>query len=268
MTFLALIAIIFFGFAVYNLTCAFVDIPTKKTSQMMMLSRKQQGTKNEKLLDVYVTKIAGWIAPYLRLDRLKRNKIVQDFICGNSDVWKGKHIFIIATMGLFSGDGAGVSARLFKRYGAHIWGGLHLKMPDCICDVKALKRTPDQNKQIVIQAEECIKSAVYNLKNGTPTKNGLGFWCHIAGLLGQRLWFYRKTQAYSDKIQINSDTCIKCGKCALVCPMNNLSLSKGKIVANGRCTLCYRCVNQCSKKAITILGKKVISQSSIYDFGD
>ena len=73
MTFLALIAIIFFGFAVYNLTCAFVDIPTKKTSQMMMLSRKQQGTKNEKLLDVYVTKIAGWIAPYLRLDRLKRN---------------------------------------------------------------------------------------------------------------------------------------------------------------------------------------------------
>ena len=38
MTFLALIAIIFFGFAVYNLTCAFVDIPTKKTSQMMMLS--------------------------------------------------------------------------------------------------------------------------------------------------------------------------------------------------------------------------------------
>lgn len=40
MTFLALIAIIFFSFAVYNLTCAFVDIPTKKTSQMMMLSRK------------------------------------------------------------------------------------------------------------------------------------------------------------------------------------------------------------------------------------
>ena len=74
MTFLALIAIIFFGFAVYNLTCAFVDIPTKKTSQMMMLSRKQQGTKNEKLLDVYVTKIAGWIAPYLRLDRRLNEK--------------------------------------------------------------------------------------------------------------------------------------------------------------------------------------------------
>ena len=42
---------------------------------MMMLSRKQQGVKAENLLDVYVTKIAGMIAPYLRIDRLKRNKL-------------------------------------------------------------------------------------------------------------------------------------------------------------------------------------------------
>ena len=75
MTFLALVAIIFFGFATYNLTCAFVDIPTKKTSHMMMLARKQQGVKAEKLLDVYITKIAGLIAPYLKLDKLKRNKL-------------------------------------------------------------------------------------------------------------------------------------------------------------------------------------------------
>ena len=75
MTLLALVAIVFFGFATYNLTCAFVDIPTKKTSRMMMLARKQQGVKAEKLLDVYITKIAGLIAPYLKLDKLKRNKL-------------------------------------------------------------------------------------------------------------------------------------------------------------------------------------------------
>lgn len=59
-------------------------------------------------------------------------KIVRDFICGNSEIWQGKRIFILATMGLFSGDGAGVAARLFRKYGTQIWGGLHLKMPDCI----------------------------------------------------------------------------------------------------------------------------------------
>ena len=193
-------------------------------------------------------------------------KIVRDFIVKNHTIWYGKRIFFIATMGLFSGDGAGLGSRLMKKYGAHIIGGLHIKMPDCICDVKALKRTPAQNKQIVIQAEERIKSAVYNLKNGTPTKDGLGFLCHIAGLLGQRLWFYRKTQEYSDKIQIDTNACIKCGKCAVVCPMNNLSLSEDKMIADGRCTLCYRCVNQCSKKAITILGEQVIFQHSVSDY--
>ncbi len=66
-------------------------------------------------------------------------KFVKDFIVNHADLWKGKKIFILATMGLFSGDGAGCSARIFKKYGAKILGGLHLKMPDCIGDMKLLK---------------------------------------------------------------------------------------------------------------------------------
>ena len=47
MTLLTLIAIILFGFATYNLSTAFADIPTSRTSKMMMLAKKQRGTKNE-----------------------------------------------------------------------------------------------------------------------------------------------------------------------------------------------------------------------------
>lgn len=189
-------------------------------------------------------------------------KIVRDFIQDYALFWRGKRIFILVTMGLFSGDGAGVAARLFRSYGAQIWGGLHLKMPDCICDVKALKRTPAQNNQLVIHAETRIASSVKQMKNGTPPQNGLGFLAHIAGLFGQRLWFFRKTQHYSDLIRINPNTCIQCGHCITVCPMNNLSQAQGHITAEGRCTLCYRCVDQCRQKAITILGKQVILQRS------
>ena len=79
-------------------------------------------------------------------------KILRDYIVNNRYVWKGKNIFIIATMGLFSGDGAGISARLLKNYGAVIVGGLHLKMPDSICDERALKRSFEHNKRIVVKA--------------------------------------------------------------------------------------------------------------------
>ena len=75
MILLALASIIFLGIAAYNLSCAFVDIPTGRTSKMMMLARKQQSSKKEKLLDVYITKIAVLLAPFLRLDRLKRNRL-------------------------------------------------------------------------------------------------------------------------------------------------------------------------------------------------
>lgn len=76
-------------------------------------------------------------------------KIVHDYIVTNRQLWKGKMIFIIATMGLFSGDGAGMLARLLQKYGAIIIGGLHLKMPDSISDEKALKRSPEKNVALV-----------------------------------------------------------------------------------------------------------------------
>ena len=75
MILLALASIIFLGIAAYNLSCAFVDIPTGRTSKMMMLARRQQSSKKEKLLDVYITKIAVLLAPFLRLDKLKRNRL-------------------------------------------------------------------------------------------------------------------------------------------------------------------------------------------------
>lgn len=190
-------------------------------------------------------------------------KIVCDFINRNRSVFSGKKIFVIATMGLFSGDGTGCSARLLAKYGAHITGGLHLKMPDCIGDEKALKRTREQNYLLVIKAENKIKKAAENLKLGRPPRQGLGFWYHMAGLFGQRLWFYHKTKKYSDKLHIEKEKCIGCGICAAACPMDNLSLQAGKAQQQGRCTMCYRCVNYCPKQAITLLGKKLYEQCTI-----
>ena len=75
MVFLALMACILVGVAAYNLTCAFVDVPTSKTSKMMMFAKKQQGIRSEKLHEVYITKIATKLAPFIHLDKLKRDKL-------------------------------------------------------------------------------------------------------------------------------------------------------------------------------------------------
>ncbi len=68
-------------------------------------------------------------------------KIMRDYITDHSELWMNKKVFIIATMGLFSGDGSGMLGRLLQCYGAKVIGGLHLKMPDSIADEKANEKT-------------------------------------------------------------------------------------------------------------------------------
>lgn len=193
-------------------------------------------------------------------------KIMRDYIVDHQHIWKGKKIFIIATMGLFSGDGAGLSARLLKNHGAVIVGGLHLKMPDSIGDEKALKRGFEKNKELVMNAEEKIHRAVCAIKSGNPPQEGLGILYHMAGLFGQRLYFWGKTKKYTDKLKIDPQKCIGCGLCEKLCPMNNITLTDGTVSSGNRCTMCYRCISRCPKQAITLLGKKIIEQNDIKEY--
>lgn len=185
--------------------------------------------------------------------------VVRDFIIAHSALWRGKQVFCLATMGLFSGDGAGCSARLLKRYGAQVIGGLHLKMPDCICDVKLLKYSSEENRAIVKAADQKIEAWAQKCKRGEYPQEGLRFYNRLAGLLGQRLWFYGKTRTYSNKLKI-SDACTGCGLCSGLCPMGNLEITQGRAIPADRCTMCYRCINSCPAQAITLLGKRVIRQ--------
>lgn len=188
-------------------------------------------------------------------------KIVRDFFTEHLALFQEKKVFLIATMGLFSGDGTGCGARVLRKGGAEIVGGLHLKMPDCIGDVKALKRSLAENQQLIQDAEQKIIEAAGNLKQGNPPQEGLNFFYHVAGLFGQRLWTYGKTREYSDKLRVDREACIGCGICVDLCPMQNLRLEEKKAVPDSRCTMCYRCISHCPTQAITLLGGKVIEQS-------
>ena len=185
--------------------------------------------------------------------------MVRDFIQSNPELWPGKKVFCVAAMGAFSGDGAGCSARLLKKYGAEILGGLHIRMPDSVCDSKLLKKSLDENHEIVRLADDKIEKSAKSILEGKYPKEGITFISHLCGLFGQRLWFYGKTAGYSDKLRI-SGACIGCGKCANVCPMHNIVLNGNRAVPGKQCTMCYRCISLCPQKAITLLGKAVNEQ--------
>ena len=107
--------------------------------------------------------------------------IVRDFIKNHSSLWNGKKVFCVNTMGLFSGDGTGCTARILRKYGATILGGLQIKMPDSVCDSKLLKKTLAQNREIVRQADQKIEAAARQIRLGSYPQEGLSFLSHLKG---------------------------------------------------------------------------------------
>ncbi|MDD3361047.1 MAG: EFR1 family ferrodoxin [Hespellia sp.] len=206
--------------------------------------------QNEIIFIGYPTQFSN--APYM----------VRDFIKKNAGIWKHKKVLCIATMGAFSGDGAGCTARLLKKYGATILGGVHIRMPDAICDIRLLKKTLEENRSIIARADEKIENIASYIAKDVYPKEGITLIAHLVGLFGQRLWFYQKTRNYSDKLKINNN-CVGCGKCVSVCPMNNLFIKDNKAMSNDRCTMCYRCISLCPQRAITLLGNEVVEQCRI-----
>ena len=207
-----------------------------------------EALEDDELILAYPTQFSN--IPYL----------VRDFINKHADIWQGKKIFLITTMGLFAGDGTGCAARLLKKYGAVITGGLQIVMPDSIGDCKALKKSHEQNKEIIAKADKRIIDAASQMRAGRYHKEGLSFASHLAGLFGQRLWFYNKTTGYTDKLKIDPSKCIGCGLCAKNCPTQNIRIEDGKAVSSDQCTMCYRCVDFCPKQAVTLLGKTLHEQ--------
>lgn len=192
--------------------------------------------------------------------------ILRDFIKRNAPAFAGKYVFLLATMGLWCGDGTGYVARILQKLDAHILGGLQLKMPDCIADIPLLKRHFEKNKALLEDAKQKISGAAEDVKAGHYPQEGLSFAAHMAGLFGQRLYFGHHGLRYHQYPKIDRQKCILCQKCVKVCPMQNLGEKDKAIVGNNKCTLCYRCANLCPTQAITLFGKKVYAQHRLSQY--
>lgn len=64
-----------------------------------------------------------------------------------------------------------------------------------------------------------------------------------------------------------TDQCVGCGKCAKVCPLNNIQMIDGAPKWGNTCTHCMACIHQCPKQAVEFR-KITVGKNRYYNSGD
>lgn len=175
----------------------------------------------------------------------------------NAEVWTGKNIIIAVTQYMFSGDGAASLGRSLEKLGGNVCFAEHFNMPNNLSDFGFLKiRNGEDLKTRIAKADGRVEKFAKRIKNNATFRRGFNPISHAIGYYCQRKWWRKGEKEKKSKLIIDAAKCVGCGLCVRNCPVHNLQISEGKAVAKNECALCYRCVNNCLKKAVTLFGKK------------
>ena len=114
----------------------------------------------------------------------------------------------------------------------------------------------------ILKAEKRLDTAIQHIKLGRVKKRGFSGFSKCLGRLQGIFWQKESTSvglvvgSMEDKIaksvRVNQD-CTSCEVCVKVCPVNNLKLENKIIGHHNDCIGCYRCVNKCSERAISVM---------------
>lgn len=159
--------------------------------------------------------------------------------------------FIMTCGGDIGNAGEGI-ARLCEEKGFCYKGVLEVKMPE---NYLAMFSVPDREEsdKVIRNAAILLEEQLEIIRKGQSFPNKKTTVLDRAKSGAVNTMFYRfcvKAKPFYAK-----DSCISCGKCEKVCPMNNIRLEDGRPVWGDRCTHCMACICQCPVEAIEY-GKK------------
>lgn len=189
--------------------------------------------------------VHGWRPPLIVRKFIKRLSVINP---------EGHYCYALCTTGDNVGEAIDIFEKDLWKKGIHLDSAFSLIMPESYVGLPFMDvDTPEKEKQKKRKAAEDLERFAEMI---TERKKGIrdlviGRWPKInSRLIGSCFVKYLIT----DKpFHVAEDKCIKCGKCAEACPVNDIIWSKGSMPKwkhNGSCLSCFACYHHCPKHAI------------------
>lgn len=195
---------------------------------------------------VFVSPTYAW-----RMPRVMREWIEK------TDFPKGAKAWFVMTCGSEIGNAAKYNRELADEKGFIYMGTHGIRMPE---NYTAMFPVPgaEKIKKIISAADGEISKTVPALKAGKPfvTPRHNLYDKAMSGIVNPA--FYSMC-VKADPFRV-LDSCIGCGKCEQLCPLNNIKLVSGKPSWGESCTHCMACINYCPAEAIEY-GRKSVGKA-------
>lgn len=195
---------------------------------------------------VFVCPVYSW-----RIPRVFERFLMQSSFYGT------KAAYFVITCGSDIGNASGHLVEFCRAKGMELRGVAPVVMPE---NYIAMFDAPgkEEAEKIVDAANPVIEEIARRIKRGESIPEAK---MHLADRLKSGIvntCFYAfcvKSRGFRVK-----ETCIGCGKCERICPLNNIRIEQSRPVWGDRCTHCMACICSCPKEAIeyknTSIGKK------------
>lgn len=180
-------------------------------------------------------------------------KLVLEFIQQLPLAGNEKKISVFATQALASGDTAYHIGQKLVLKGYDLRQAMHFRMMNNF----HLPRFRFYRPRNDYRLEKLLKKALPRVEK--LAKLIISDEEYITGnnLLGHFLGSFQrkhidKIEKLSRDFEVDTSSCIDCGKCKRICPVQNIEKCEGAYQFGDKCILCLRCYSQCPQSAILI----------------
>ena len=182
---------------------------------------------------VYVCEIPRFMTKYLK----------------KVDFTGSRDVFFILTSGGYCGPSGPLLKKIFKKKKMTPHGHAEFKMPrNYVASDSYPMLAKEETEKRITEACAQLDKVASDITNITQlTARHVSCFETIITVPFNPIWCKFKLKA---KSFYATDACLGCGKCEILCPLNNIKITDKKPVWDKQCTHCMACINNCPLNAI------------------